>query len=916
MGIVHGVVTDPSGAVIAGARVALIPDAGDEPAADARTNEAGIYALSAAAGIYRIAVEAPGFAKFEGEPVAVGTSEVSDRLDAGRTINVMLKLPVQMERIDVAGETEPAGSVAGGGVLLTRREVQQMPLDPAALLDELLGMAGGPGAELYVGGFSGGTLPSRDSIASVRIRHSAFSAENDIDPANGIIQVSTRPGTGALHGEMYVYGDDSGLNAGNPFAPGQPGYYAYGTGGTLSGPWRRKVTYFAGWDQLQLAMNSAVNAQILDAGLNQVTVSDAEASPRSDISGSSRLDLQPWTNSTLMLRYGFDRNTQSNGGVGQLALASQGFNSNTMTQTFRVANTQLFGARVVNETRFQYIRMHATQTPEVIGPTILVEGSFLGGGNNLGPYSNGQDRFELQNYVSVAQGHHYVEAGARLRVGREASESQANYQGEFVFSSLAAYQATEVGAAAGKSFSQIAASGGGAIQYNLNTGPAGAALSLADAAAFIQDDWKTLPNLTLSYGLRFETQTYIADHADWAPRIGFSWGVGRGNSKGTTNYVIRGGVGVFYRRFGLESALRVQRQNGAGQQELIVANPQFCPPGPTIFGGCGGAPTAVTLASTAAQPAVFSVSPQFHAPYYIAESVGVDRRFGRAGTAGLTYMNSRGVHTQLLENVNAPLAGTYDAANPASGTRPFGASGDDYQFESGGVFRSQRLTANLAVRTRHASIFATYVLRFDHSDSEGDGTFPMDNRNLRADYARSLDDVRHTFTLGESATLPFGIQTSGYLRALSGAPFNIVVGSDLNGDTQFNDRPSFATDLTRPSVVSTAWGTFDAAPIAGQTIIPRNYGQGPGQFVVNLAAGRSIPLGPKRVETDGTPGGKTRRKYALEMWVQSQNLLNHPNLTSPVNILGSPLFGRSMGLTGASELSPDRVLDLQLSIRL
>jgi Carboxypeptidase regulatory-like domain len=917
---ITGVVTDPSGAVVPGASVMLMRGDGSATVMSlTQSGEMGRYRLWAGVGTYTVAAEGPGFARFESEPIRIDSAAGESENSAAhtRTLDIELKIAIRVDKIEVPDESADNGGANGNTLVLSRRDVEQMPLDSQALLDELQGLAGGPNAQLYVGGFSGGKLPSRDSIGLIRIKQNPYSAENDTDPGTGIIQVTTRVGTDQLHGELYLFGDDSALNARNPFAPGQPGYYADGSGGSLTGSLNRKASYFAGWDQLKLAMNSAIDAETLDANFNPTQVSYAVQTPMSTLSASSRLDLHPAENSTMMVRYAFDRSTQANGGVGQLALASQGFSNSALTQTLQVGNTQLFGAKIVNETRFQLIRTRARQTPVSTDPAIVVEGAFLDGGNDLGTFSDHLDRYELQNYVSLAKGRHYLNFGCRLRAVRDANSSRANFGGEFIFSSLSAYQATKQGMAAKKSITDIRAAGGGASEFSVNAGSPDAMALVVDAGLFVQDDWKVRPSLTLSYGLRFETQNQIADHADWAPRVGFAWTFGKpakGGARAAPNYMLHGGAGIFYRRFAADSALQVARQNGVTQQEYMVTSPQFCPGVATsMAAGCPGTPD-LAQAAQSGSAAIYRVSGSFHAPYYFGETLGLDRRLGHFGTASVSYLNTRGVHTQVTENVNAPLPGTYDLSNSASGIRPYGSNQNIFEYASEGVSQSSRLTTNLTLRTARITVYGYYTLRFNRSDAES-GSSPSNQYNLGVDYGRSLDDVRHTLTAGEHATLPFGIETSGYVQAMSGSPFNIVVGQDLNGDTQFNDRPAFAIDRIRTSVVTTAWGVFDTRPIAGQTIIPRNYGQGPGMFVVNLALGRSWSVGPQIETADGTANVPQSHKYTVELWAESQNLLNHANLTPPVGTLSSPLFGRSIGVTGGSSLSPDRVVDLQLSLR-
>jgi hypothetical protein len=122
-------------------------------------------------------------------------------------------------------------------------------------------------------------------------------------------------------------------------------------------------------------------------------------------------------------------------------------------------------------------------------------------------------------------------------------------------------------------------------------------------------------------------------------------------------------------------------------------------------------------------------------------------------------------------------------------------------------------------------------------------------------------DVRHRVQMNGSASLPWQLRLSPLITLSSGRPYNITTGRDLNGDGLFNDRPAFATDLNRPSVVHTGVGAFDLAPLAGQTIVPRNYGQGPGQAIVNMRLSKTIAFGEKQ----------------LAFTVNARNAINHPN---------------------------------------
>ena len=400
--------------------------------------------------------------------------------------------------------------------------------DDSTLQRQLLALVGDgePGsAQIFVDGFSGARFPPKNTIREIRINQNPFSAQYD-RRGMGRIEVFTKPGTSKLHGSVNVSGNDRSFNASNPYAGVQPLYHSETLDANLNGPLNKRTSYFLGASTADNESNIPVNAVALDANLTPVAISQAVPNPQTSRTYSSRLDRQFGEKDTLIGRYEYNSLDLRNGGVGQLTLASQGYNSNTAAQTLQVGNTLAQGAHLVNETRFQYIRTRALQTANDSSPSLIVQGSFNGGGSPAQTFRNNTDTYEFQDYLSLDRGKHLLRAGARYRLFRDANVSTANYNGQYIFPTLGAYQITLNGQQQGLSPAAIRALGGGATQFNLTAGTPSATVLTGDLGVYFEDEWKPQPDFTLTAGVRLETQTAIPDHFDPGPATCFQLGCG------------------------------------------------------------------------------------------------------------------------------------------------------------------------------------------------------------------------------------------------------------------------------------------------------------------------------------------------------------------------------------------------------
>ena len=926
-GILRGQVTDPSGAAIANASVVLTPAAASSTPIKTQANGQGLYEFKGlAAGQYTLNVIVQGFALYENDNVVI-------TVDQPLRLNVAMAIEVEQMKIQVS-DTAPTVDVNpsnnAGAITLSGKELEALPDDPDELLTDLQALAGpsaGPnGGQLYIDGFTAGQLPPKESIREIRINSNPFSAEYD-KIGYGRIEVFTKPGTDKFHGQFMVDGNDSVFNSPNPFGGAdQPGYDSTLITGNVGGPINKNASFFLDLQRRNINDLSAVNAFTLDpTTLAEIPVIESVPFPRHRTNITPRIDYALSKNNTLTARYQFYRDIEDNNGIGQFTLASQGYNSDSAEHTLQISDTQIIGAKIVNEIHFQYLRELDNQYALNTQPTLNVLGSFDGGGNNQGTILDHQDHYELQNYTSIIHGNHTVKFGARLRGIRDANSQTSGFNGEFTFSSLLnptggnSCVPTLGQAPCPISYETAIQNAGNttvpiATQLTYTVGSPPLVVGNFDAGLYYQDDWKMRPNVTLSYGLRFETQTGIQDHADWAPRLGFAWGVG--GKSAPPKVVLRGGFGIFYDRFQEAQILEAERLNGITQEQFVIANPEC--PSLTDFTACTGAAVPVT-------PTIYQISPRLHAPYTLQSAISVERQLTKFATLNVTYLNSRGFDQLLTINADAPYPGTPCSPNCQISTENL------YRYVSEAVFRQNQLIANPNVRIgSKVQLFGYYIFNYANSDTSGVSSFPSNSYNISDDYGRASFDYRNRLFFGGTFGLPLNFRLSPFLIAWAGSPFNITTTNDLNNDSIFNDRPGLApgASCTASNIYCTSLGTFDANPaspaVAGEKIVPINYGEGPSHVTMNLRLTKTIGFGPKvgrAAGNDGQGGGSgshgggrrggplfgggpsglpssSDHRYNLTFGVSARNVFNKVNFGDPSGILGSRFFDTPNGLQG------------------
>jgi hypothetical protein len=975
-GSLRGQVSDELGALVVGATVTIT--AADGTQKSVVTNAEGTYNFtSVPPGVYTIRVISGAFSPYE-------KTELTIAAGPRTTHDVRLTVTLEKQVITVTEEqglnTDPQNNA--DAVVLKGQDLDVLPDDPDALASAVTAMAGpsaGPnGGQIFIDGFTGGRMPPKESIREVRINQNPFNAEN-----NGIgfgnIEIFTKPGADRLHGSTFYNFSDESLNSRNPFAPSRAPFQVRYFGGSVSGPiTKSKSSFFLDFQQRVVDDNAIINATILNSSLIPTPFNVALLTPNRYTSFSPRFDYQLNPGNTLVVRYTYSRNKADNVGASDFSLPERAFDRQFHTQTFQATETAIISPALMNETRFQYLRNHINLDGNNTIPTITVQESFISGGSQVGLAHTDEDRWELQNYWTWTKGRHILRFGVRARGVHITEFSPQNFGGTFNFSGGDAPQLNAnnqivldsngdpvlVPITSLERFRRtllfqgnpnMRELGGGVTQFSIAGGNPEASVRQVDLGAFVQDEWRIRPNLTFTMGLRYERQTNISSNYNFAPRLFFAWAPG-GTSVGagpgappssSPKMVIRGGMGVFYDRFGERATLLATRFNGVNQQDFRIFDPAVLDLSTFSLNGVTNVPTVESLAAFASPQIVRRIAPDFQAPTFVMTAINFERQLPSKFTFFAVAFNYRGKHLLRVRNINAPLPGTYDPANPNNSVRPLGNVGDIYYYESSATFNDYRFFGGIRRQmSKGFSVFANFGGGKGKTDTDCIfGTiancFPADSYDVSDEYSRVAFIPSGSFFAGGTMILPkLKVNFNPFIVYSSGRPFNIVTGRDTNGDGLFTERPAFATAQTDPANLrQTRLGDFDLNPAPGEALIPRNYGLGPGFFSVNMGISRSFAFGnvpgpaaavappagaaPAPAKPAGNSPAKApapEKRYTLTLSVNIQNLLNHTNLTNPIGNLSSPQFAQSIstaggfGGPGGSSAAGNRRIQVQIRL--
>jgi hypothetical protein len=822
-------IVDQTGAGIPAATVVVTPATG-EPVTFV-SDEHGVATSALNPGTVSVQVEFPGFLPFEA-PLTLRRGAMNE--------TVTLKIEGFKEEVVVSADTATEGSKSASTTTLTQEEIDALPDDPDELADALSAMAGPGGATFFMNGFSGGRLPNRDQIRSIRFRQNNYASDNH-DAGRAQIDIVTRPNTTWGGNANVNFGGDA-LNARQPQqlveTPSQERTVQFGVRGPIV-PGKTSFSFNANGNT---RFNSNPIIAIDELGRRV----DQAARTTNDQSGFTLgLEHSLSNNHSFLVNFQRSETEGLNQGVGGFNLTERASTRLSDSNQVRFRLQSVIGTTKLNELRVQVNAGGNEAFSLSTAPTLIVQDAFTRGGAGVNSNSSTR-RVEIAENFDFTVGKHQMRAGVLFDGAFYSNFDERNAAGTWTYRTVEDYLA------------------GRPQQFSQRLGTVDTSFSQYQAGFYWSDEFRVHRDVSLGVGVRNEIQSRIGDTLNLMPRVGFTWA-----PFGSQTSAIRGGYGLFYDWY--ESSLYDQtlRVDGLTVRDIRVSCVEdngFCA---DINALDPLSPGVLATASGRIQ-----ASPDLELPRVHQASIGYDRQLTPNVMLQTSYQLLRGENQLRSRNINAPI----------DGVRPNPAFGDITQFESTGRSESNRITVGTRVRlplqsTQQPVMFnVNYTFGREKNHADGATSLPSDSLNPDVDWGPSRQDIRHRLQVQAQLPLVFGVRGNVNLNVNSGVPYNMTTGLDDNDDGVFNDRPE---GVGRNSLRGDAtWNLnlnlsrrFAIGAVAPQT--GRQAGQG----------GFGGPGGGRG------PGGPLNGRYSVEIFAQAQNILNHVTHTGYTGNLSSRFFG-------------------------
>jgi len=567
-GGIEGTIADPSGARIPGATV-VAREISTHLTREATSNAEGIYrVLELPPGTYALSIAYPGFARYDhgGIVVPLGAmvhQDIALAVVGSEAITVTAQPPA----LDPA-QTSVATSI-------DTERIEELPVQSRNYLNFVLLAPGvAPSTQQFDSGFSFGGLRGRsnnvtidgldnndeflgasrtelslETVQEFQVVNSGLSAETG-GASGGSINVITRVGANAIHGDAFVFLQNGAFDARQPFETehAAPLLHRYRIGLALGGPIvKDKTFYYAAFEQEH---NRALDDAFIPRLPGLPLRDDFFPTARAETEASAKLNHQLTQRNSLMLRYAYTNNREAGDAFhndGWFDASARG-SSFTRDNAIAGALTTVFDPNTVGDFRAQYATRDAvTRTNNTTGPGVYIAGIAIFGRPYDGNGARTETHHQASYIVSRAAGRHLLKAGVTYNRVREDASILDGAGGIFAYATVADYLAARP------------------IETRRAFGNPAAAYAVQNYGAFIQDHWTLAQGLTLDLGVRYDYEHLPAplprDGNNVSPRAGLAWQLSK-------TWVARAGYGIFYDRY-LLAALNPILQNKVEQVDAV-----------------------------------------------------------------------------------------------------------------------------------------------------------------------------------------------------------------------------------------------------------------------------------------------------------------------------------------------------------